>query len=330
MKPSRNNSRPSRPPLLLWVLTLLSLVTWLARAGAVTLHLKNGDRVTGEIQSEDDKQVTLQSPTLGKLTIAPDQIVRRENVPPTLASPSPVPKPPEPEPKPKPEAKVAPPPPKPKPKRWFFEAQVGANLQYNQQNVEVYYGHVLVKYDHTPFRALAEYHANYGTLNGAMSANNMDGLVRVEYDLSKKVFLFNAATAGYDDIRKIDLQYDDSVGIGYKWITRTNLTLSTDIGVNYSQQYFSDGLDQNFYSGRVGEAFSWKITKRVSFDNRAEILLRDADISNYQFRVEGTLSYLLTDHLTFNITVLDVYDSRPAAGVTPNDMQIRTSLGVKF
>ncbi|HVY69784.1 MAG TPA: DUF481 domain-containing protein, partial [Verrucomicrobiae bacterium] len=262
----------------------------------------------------------------------PDQITKRENVPPTLASPPPVPKPPEPKPEPKPVAKavVAPPPPKPKPKRWSFEAQVGANLQYNQQDVEVFYGHVLAKYDHTPFRALAEYHANRGTLNGVVSANNMDGLVRLEYDLSKKVFLFNATTAAYDEIRKLDLQYDESIGVGYKWLTRTNMTLSSDVGANYQKQFFSDDAEQEFYSARLGETFSWKITKRVSFDNRAEILLRDVDINNYQFRVEGTLSYLFSDHLTFNIGVIDLYDTRPAAGITPNDLQIRTSVGVKF
>jgi hypothetical protein len=47
-------------------------------------------------------------------------------------------------------------------------------------------------------------------------------------------------------------------------------------------------------------------------------------------RFETTLSYELWKNLSLNWTVLDLYDSEPAAGVERNELQIRSSLGVKF
>jgi hypothetical protein len=36
------------------------------------------------------------------------------------------------------------------------------------------------------------------------------------------------------------------------------------------------------------------------------------------------------NNLFFTLTVLDQYDTEPPAGVGPNDLQVRSTLGVKF
>ena len=46
--------------------------------------------------------------------------------------------------------------------------------------------------------------------------------------------------------------------------------------------------------------------------------------------VNTNLSYSLLANLALNFTVLDLYDTEPAAGVPRNELQFRSSLGVKF
>ena len=47
-------------------------------------------------------------------------------------------------------------------------------------------------------------------------------------------------------------------------------------------------------------------------------------------RFESNLRYLLSNHLNLNFSVIDQYDTQPAAGVTRNDLLLRATLGVKF
>ena len=61
-----------------------------------------------------------------------------------------------------------------------------------------------------------------------------------------------------------------------------------------------------------------------------EIYPREIDFSEYRLRFEATLRYLLTTSLNLNFNVIDLYDTQPAAGVTPNDLQIRSTIGIKF
>jgi hypothetical protein len=46
--------------------------------------------------------------------------------------------------------------------------------------------------------------------------------------------------------------------------------------------------------------------------------------------MEGTLRYPLLKNLSLNLVVIDLYDTEPVLGVTKNDMQIRSALGIKF
>jgi hypothetical protein len=42
------------------------------------------------------------------------------------------------------------------------------------------------------------------------------------------------------------------------------------------------------------------------------------------------MSYALWNNISWNIALIDLYDSNPTAGVTKNDLQIRSGIGIKF
>jgi opacity protein-like surface antigen len=327
-------------------------------AETVTLHLRNGDRITGEMISLSVDKVTITNKVLGKIGVPITQVERMEkksaepsaakptNAPPALApatnqpavAPA-TPPPPAAAPASKPAAATAKAPPtqppavKPKPvKHWTIDAQLGADLQYNQSERQLYYGRAKWTYGRDRFRSIVDYLVNYGKTDGLVAANDMTGSVRVELDVgkSKRLFVFNAAGSGYNEIRKIDFSYDDSFGLGYKLLSRTNLTLSTDLGVNYQQQYFSDGTNKDYGAMRLGELLSWKISPRWIFDGKYEFYPRVTDIGEYRMRLESNLRYLLSTSINLNLTVIDQYDTQPAGGVTRNDVLLRATLGLKF
>jgi hypothetical protein len=326
-------------------------------AEAVILELRNGDRLTGTIVSESGDKVTLDALSIGKVEIPASEIKTRKKISakrlakavgqtiPLVthkpaetvvakqpqqqevkkraesAKPIPAVTPPS-------TPKVA----QPKRKLWKFDLQLGANLQNNQKSTEVYTGDFKVEYGDpkTRFRDTMEYHGSYGKIDGVLSANNMNGLVRTEFDIAKKVFIFDAGGAGYDEVRKIDFTYEDSFGVGYTMVKMTNLVLRVDTGANYQEQFFSNDGAKEYFSPRLGGKSSWKISSKWDVTQLFEFYPRSGDLEDYRLRSEATLRFLLNSYLSLNLRVADVYDTRPALGVSPNDLQINSTIGVHF
>jgi hypothetical protein len=316
-------------------LLLLALCST-GRAQQVVLQLKNGDRLTGKIASETTNQIVFTTIWSNSITIPVDWITKRELLPALVSTNASstnahaialIPAP-----------KLPPPAPvvilQKKPQNWHYEAQVGINLQYNQANYELYYGAFKASYTGELWRDTLELKANYGKVDGTLSANSVTSNWRVEHDINKnkRAFLFNAVGAGYDQIRQIHFTYDESFGAGYKFIERPNLLLTFDSGANYQKEYFYHEVEKDYLSLRLAQMLTWKINPRVTFDEKLEFYPRLTSWSDYRARAEGNLAYKLNSagSLYLNLSVIDLYDTQPAVNVTQNDLQVRSSLGLKF
>jgi hypothetical protein len=100
--------------------------------------------------------------------------------------------------------------------------------------------------------------------------------------------------------------------------------------VNYQKEERADDTELSRFYGRVAQNSAWKITPRLTWDEKLEYLPSVEDSELYKIRFETNLRYALLQNLFLNITLVDTYDSQPAAGVTQNDLQLRSSIGVKF
>jgi hypothetical protein len=106
--------------------------------------------------------------------------------------------------------------------------------------------------------------------------------------------------------------------------------VNLELGVNYQVEERSDNTRTSAAYYRVGEDVTWKLSPQVSLTEKAEFFDRTAYGTQYRMRFESTLSYALILNLSLNFAVIDFYDSNPTATVPNNDLQIRTSLGLKF
>jgi putative salt-induced outer membrane protein YdiY len=300
-----------------------------ARAADVIIHLRNGDRLTGAISSESPTEITLQTATLGKITIPVGQILKREqvvasgatNVVATAVSTN---KPATPA---TPVAAVT----KPKePKHWNSELQFGLNLRYSATDQQESLVVAKSTYANKHFREILDYNFTYGRTEGIKSANRMSGSAKTEYDLSPRSYLFGLAGAGYDEIRKIDRQFEIDPGFGYQWIKTPDLVLKSEVGLGYQDQFFHNKSEVNTYSGRLAGIFTWRIYDKLMADGRVEYFPNLLSIDEYRFRVESTLRYPLFKNLSLNLIVIDLYDTQTPPGVQNNDLQLRSALGIKF
>lgn len=286
------------------------------------LHLRNGDRLTGFIISETTNHVVLTNAWITSITLPRRDIVRREALVPVAAAPT--------------NAIVAAPvgavPALPKPTVLLSgEIQLGADLGFSEKNRQLYTGRAKVSLAYHRWRNLLDYSFSYGRSDGIISANRMDGLIKSDYDLTRRLYTYNQAVGGYDEIRKIQWRYEIGPGLGYHVFARTNFLFKTEAGVNYQAQRFTDDTHTELFFYRLAEEAVWKVNSRLTLDEKFEFFPQVEDFfGQYRFRFESNLRYALLNNVFLTLTVIDQYDTEPAAGVGPNDLQVRSTVGVKF
>jgi putative salt-induced outer membrane protein YdiY len=335
-----------------------------ASAQTISLELKNGDRITGQILSETNGRVTLSNSFASQMSIPLAEITRRVVLPPTNApvvavvtTNLPVIT--------ATNAPVAAAPTNalaktnavafakavaatnrfldsPFLKNWHGDIQVGADLTFSERNRQVYNGRAKLTYAKNRFKTVIDYDTTYGrteveeTVNGVVStttktdANRMNGAIKTDFDLTKKWYVYNLAGMGYDEIRKIDLRYEIGPGVGYHLIQASNFFLNVESGATYQREERTDNTEQSRFFGRLAENGTWKITPRLTWDEKFEYLPSLEESGEYKMRFETNLRYAMLQNVFLNLSVLGIYDSQPALGIKKGDLQIRSSVGVKF
>lgn len=227
-------------------------------------------------------------------------------------------------------------------KNWHGELQVGADLTFSERNRQVYNAKAKLIYAKDRFKSVIDYDATYGrsevdeTINGQTKktmktdANRMNGALKTDMDVTKKWYVYNLGGIGYDEIRKIDLHYEVGPGMGYHLIQWTNFLVNAEIGATYQKEERADGSQLSRFYGRAAQNAAWKITPRLTWDEKFEYLLQFEDSGQYRIRFETNFRYAMVQNIFLNLSIIDTYDSQPANHVTQNDLQVRSSVGVKF
>ena len=138
------------------------------------------------------------------------------------------------------------------------------------------------------------------------------------------------AGAGYDEVRHIDAQVEVGPGFGMELLKMTNFVWKGEAGFNFQQQYFSDGNEHRAYSIRIAEIFAWRVWDKLTADLKVEFFPNLAEVGEYRFRLESNLRYPVSNRLSLNLDLIDIYDTQPAKDISPNDLQIRSTIGDTF
>jgi len=293
-------------------------------AQSVTFQLRNGDRLSGTVESETVNHLVLKT-SWGTVSIPTEQIVsgRFAAVPQTKATNgssavlSPV-------------ASASPPLTPSKSHKFAGEIQGGIDLLFSEKQRELYTGRAKITHAYKHLRNLLDYQFAYGRTDGDVSDNRMLVSVKSDFDLTRRLYLYNLGGAGYDAVRKVDFEWEVGPGLGYHWVKRTNIVFRTELGGNYKAQNLEDNESTESFYGRLAEDVTWRVNPRLTVDKKVEFFPSLADPSEYRLRFESNLKYALVNNLSLIVTVLDNYETETAQGVPQNDLQIRSSIGVKF
>lgn len=295
----------------------------------VTLKLSNGDSVSGAMLLETNGTVRLRHVLIGEISIAASNITSR-----TVSAPPPVPPPAppasSPTPSPVPVAHQPPAPKAPAPARWVFDIQAGADLGFGVADRQLYNARGKATYSKDRLRNTLDGMLAFGKTDGIKSADRLDVLMKTDLEIGGRYFLYNLGGVGYDDLRRINLRYETGPGLGYHLINKQTFKLNAEIGGHYQVHQYRNRAESESFFYRVAEDSVWQITPKLAVDQRFEFFPGVSDPGQFRFRFEGNLRYSLRSNIYLNLTALDSYDNTPGPGVAKNDVQLRSSLGLKF
>lgn len=341
-----------------------------AGPGQIHFHLRNGDRLTGIVVAEDASRVILTNAVLGRVVVDAAQIARREPVAPPsavavavaaggVAGPGAAAAPTN---SPPPvlvlnadqkrrlddlvkvymadqvsaaefqrrRMAILEPPRPPGPKRWSGEILSGIDLGFGTKDRQYFSGRLKLNYTDKRLRNALDGMFTYGHTDGLLSANRGDATDKIDYDLDSRYYLYVLGGTGYDEIRRIDYYLQAGPGLGTRILKMTNLVLNAELGANYQLQNFEGGNDTYLFYYRLAQDARWMITPKLILEEKLEYTPQWNEFDQFKLRGEVNLRYWLLDYLSLNLTVIDLYDTRVARGIERNDLQIRSSVGVKF
>src|SRR5688572_12010479 len=152
------------PEIVFWIWFAGTLALSEASAQTVRFQLRNGDRVSGVIQSETADGLTLKTPWGGTIGVPGKEIVagymlasEPMAVPPAVLSPVATTSPP-----------AAPP---VKSHRWLGEIQAGLDVLFSERNRQLYSGRVKITHTYGLLRNLFDYQFSYGQSEGEVTDN---------------------------------------------------------------------------------------------------------------------------------------------------------------
>ena len=111
---------------------------------------------------------------------------------------------------------------------------------------------------------------------------------------------------------------------------KEKISLDFSTGGSYQSYHYENEPTRDDMYIDFEERFSWAIAKDLNFNQKLTFSPQVDDWSVYRATLEAGLSWGFYKNMTFNLTLIDKYDSRPSEGIDKNDMQLVSSIGLKF
>jgi putative salt-induced outer membrane protein len=162
------------------------------------------------------------------------------------------------------------------------------------------------------------------------TANAINGGIRMDLNVTDKMFIFGLADFQHDVFQKLDLRNVLGGGVGYH-VIKTNRTLfDLSGGGAYDQAFYSIPLTVRSGEVMAGEFLSYVVSSRTSFSERFDFFPNLSDIGAYRFLFNLGATTNLNSWLGWQVTFNDGYVSNPPPLIKKNDLLLSTGLRLTF
>ncbi|MBF0383069.1 MAG: DUF481 domain-containing protein [Magnetococcales bacterium] len=150
-----------------------------------------------------------------------------------------------------------------------------------------------------------------GESDGELSSESYATSLRGDYSYSKSLFLFITTGWEKDEFAGTESKISVGPGLGYKIIDGPKHSLSTEAGVNYVQEQFTDDTDNSFANGRLFTEYGYQFNKKSKFTQSVEYLHDFDNTDNFNVNSETAVTTAFNDIFSLKIGYTVKYDNEP-------------------
>jgi Protein of unknown function, DUF481 len=174
---------------------------------------------------------------------------------------------------------------------------------------------------------------------GTVTANEILGGVRFDKNIQPKLFAFVSGDFAHNALQSLDIQQIYGAGLGWHAINHPNTTLDFLAGVNYTRESYSGAtttspnttVNRNLAAITLGEDFAKKLGSTTSFTEHFYFYPDLSDTSQYRFSLDAGLVTQIKKWLGWQLTLSDRYVTNPPIlGTKSNDVVLSAGLNLAF
>jgi len=166
--------------------------------------------------------------------------------------------------------------------------------------------------------------------NHQVTAENYNASEKYTLKLVGKNYAFERFGWDKDRFAGIQNRYDSSAGLGRLLLDLPNDKLHTELGGGYVGQEFTDGLHDNYASGRAYAKYEHALSASSSFTQDAEYIHNFKDSKGYRLNTETALTAALSTHLSLKASFVWKRNGLPPPGVVKDDTITSMALVVNY
>lgn len=171
---------------------------------------------------------------------------------------------------------------------------------------------------------------NGATGTTVTTANAINGGIRMDLNVTDKVFIYGFADFQHDQFQNLDLRNVLGGGLGYHAIKTSATLFDVYGGGAYDQAFYSTPLTIRSGEIMAGEFLSHVVSSRTTFSERFEFFPNLSDIGEYRFMFNLGATTNIKSWLAWQVTFNDGYVSNPPPPVKKNDLLLSTGLRLTF
>jgi putative salt-induced outer membrane protein len=159
--------------------------------------------------------------------------------------------------------------------------------------------------------------ALYGETDDVKTAERYATKVRLDYDLTERLFVGGSGGWLQDEFAGIEQRLYLGPTVGYKILTGPKHVLSAEGGIDYVTEEYTNDEDAEYMRGRAFGSYEFLLTEKSKFTQTLELLYDFEDGDNYNVNSVSALITSLSDTFSIKTSYEIAYDNEPV----PDDLE---------
>lgn len=162
------------------------------------------------------------------------------------------------------------------------------------------------------------------------TANAKRGGIAYNRDVGKKWFAFASLDFDSDQFQSLDIRIVPAGGLGGHLIKTEATVLNLQVGAAVNREVFSTGLKRTSGEVLLGQEFTKKFSKSTLLQERLVFYPGVTEVGEYRMNFDTSFATILKRWLSWQLTVSDRLLSNPVPGRKKNDILLTTGLRISF